>query len=179
MPGTAKPLSVLAPQIEAERQRIHAKFDAGATARETLGALCDLADSTIQEIFGEVLKVRETPNDGLALLALGGYGRTMLFPFADLDILFLFENESSEAEFRPLISEFSRTMWDLGFRVSSAGRTIDECKRIEEDNAEFHLALLDRRFLSGDQELFDKLDKRVLPPSEKQARPILFSPLHS
>jgi [protein-PII] uridylyltransferase len=122
--------------------------------------------------------VHDTPNEGLALLALGGYGRRMLFPFSDLDILFLFENEKTEAEFRPFISEFSRTMWDLGFRVSSAGRTIDECKRIEEDNAEFHLALLDRRFLSGDQELFDKLDKRVLPPSEKQSRSFLFFQLH-
>ena len=102
----------------------------------------------------------------------------MLFPYSDLDILFLFENEKSEAEFRPFISEFSRTMWDLGFRVSSAGRTIDECKRIEEDNAEFHLALLDRRYLAGDESLFDKLDKKVLPPSEKQARPFLFSQLH-
>src|SRR5258707_3145367 len=124
------------------------------------------------------MKVHDTPNEGLALLALGGYGRKMLFPFSDLDILFLFESEKTEAEFRPFISEFSRTMWDLGFRVSSAGRTIDECKRIEEDNAEFHLALLDRRFLSGDQELFDKLDKRVLPPSEKQSRSFLFFQLH-
>jgi [protein-PII] uridylyltransferase len=178
MPGPAKPLSVLAPQIEAERQRIRAQFDSGASAKTTLNALCELADSAIQRIFGDVMKVHETPSDGLALLALGGYGRRMLFPYSDLDILFLFENEKSEAEFRPFISDFSRTMWDLGFRVSSAGRTIDECKRIEEDNAEFHLALLDRRFVSGDQQLFDKLDKRILPPSEKQARPFLFSQLH-
>src|SRR5258707_1512727 len=124
------------------------------------------------------MKVHDTPNEGLALLALGGYGRKMLFPFSDLDILFLFESEKTEAEFRPFISEFSRTMWDLGFRGTSAGRKIDGCKRIEEDNAEFHLALLDRRFLSGDQELFDKLDKRVLPPSEKQSRSFLFFQLH-
>src|SRR5215469_10976970 len=178
MAGTAKPLSVLAPQIEAERQQIRARFDAGATARETLRALCELADNTIKQIFAEVLKVHDTPEAGLALLALGGYGRRMLFPYSDLDILFLFENGKSEAEFRIFISDFSRTMWDLGFRVSSAGRTIEECKRIEEDNAEFHLALLDRRFLAGDQQLFDKLDKRILPPSEKQARPFLFSQLH-
>src|SRR5437879_3579195 len=177
-PGPAKPLNVLAPQVEAERQRIRARFDTGATARETLHGLCGLADNTIRQIFGDVMKIHETPNEGLALLALGGYGRKMLFPFSDLDILFLFENEKTEEEFRPFISEFSRTMWDLGFRVSSAGRTIDECKRIEEDNAEFHLALLDRRFLSGDQELFDKLDNRVLPPSEKQSRSFLFSQLH-
>jgi UTP:GlnB (protein PII) uridylyltransferase len=178
MPGPAKPLNVLAPQVEAERQRIRSRFDTGATARETLRGLCELADNTIRLIFGDVMKIHETPNEGLSLLALGGYGRRMLFPFSDLDILFLFENEKSEEEFRPFISEFSRTMWDLGFRVSSAGRTIDECKRIEEDNAEFHLALLDRRFLSGDQELFDKLDNRVLPPSEKQSRSFLFSQLH-
>ena len=178
MPGPAKPLNILAPQVEAERQRIHARFDAGAPAKETLRALCELADTTMRQIFSDVMKIHETPDEGLALLALGGYGRRMLFPFSDLDILFLFENEKTEAEFRPFISEFSRTMWDLGFRVSSAGRTIDECKRIEEDNAEFHLALLDRRFLSGDQQLFGKLDKRVLPPSEKQSRMFLFSQLH-
>ena len=154
------------------------KFDAGASAKETLHALCELADNIIQQIFADVMKVHDTPNEGLALLALGGYGRRMLFPYSDLDILFLFESEKTEGELRPFISEFSRTMWDLGFRVSSAGRTIDECKRIEEDNAEFHLALLDRRFLSGDQELFDKLDKRVLPPSEKQSRSFLFFQLH-
>jgi len=178
MPGPAKPLNVLIPQVEAERQRIRAQFEAGTSAKVTLHALCELADSSIQQIFADVMKIHESPNDGFALLALGGYGRRMLFPYSDLDILFLFENEKSEAEFRPFISEFSRTMWDLGFRVSSAGRTIDECKRIEEDNAEFHLALLDRRYLAGDQSLFDKLDKKVLPPSEKQARPFLFSQLH-
>ncbi len=110
-------------------------------------------------------------------MALGGYGRRLLFPYSDLDILFLFGNEKSESEFRPLIADFSRTLWDLGFRVSSAGRTLEECKRIEEDNAEFHLALLDRRFLAGDEELFDRLTKKILAGPEKQARPFLLAEL--
>jgi [protein-PII] uridylyltransferase len=178
MSGPAKPLSVLGPQVEAERGRIRGLFDSGTTAKETLRGLCDLADGAIHQTFGGMMRVHDTPGEGLSLLALGGYGRRMLFPFSDLDLLFLFENHKSEEEFRPLISEFSRTMWDLGFRVSSAGRILDECKRIEDDNAEFHLALLDRRFLSGDRELFEKLDKRILPPSERQARTFLFSQLH-
>jgi [protein-PII] uridylyltransferase len=102
----------------------------------------------------------------------------LLFPYSDLDILFLFGNDKAEQEFRPLIADFSRTLWDLGFRVSSAGRTLEECKRIEEDNAEFHLALLDRRFLAGDAELFERLHARVLPASEKTARPFLLAQLH-
>ena len=124
MPGSAKPISVLGSQVDAERGRIRAQFDAGSTARATLRALCELADNTLRQTFGDMMKVHETPGDGLSLLALGGYGRQMLFPYSDLDILFLFENQKSEEEFRPLIAEFSRTMWDLGFRVSSAGRTM-------------------------------------------------------
>jgi len=177
MQGSITPLSTLGSEADDERQRIRKKFEAGAGARETLAALCELADRNIQRIFGEVLRVRDNDTQGLSLLALGGFGRRWLFPYSDLDILFLFGNEKAEAEFRPLISEFSRVLWDIGFRVSSAGRTIDECKRIEEDNAEFHLALLDRRFLAGDKTLFEKLDSKVLPGSEKQARPFLLAQL--
>ena len=177
MQGSLTPLSVLGPQAEDERQRIRRHFEAGGSAQETLQALCALADKTAQQIFGEVLRVHNTEPQGLSLVALGGYGRRLLFPYSDLDILFLFGNEKSEAEFRPLIADFSRTLWDLGFRVSSAGRTLEECKRIEEDNAEFHLALLDRRFLAGDEELFDRLTKKILAGPEKQARPFLLAEL--
>src|SRR4029077_2358058 len=138
----------------------------------------ELADRNVRQIFDEVLRVQSREPQGLCLLALGGYGRRMLFPYSDLDILFLLGNERIEQESRPLISEFSRTLWDIGFRVSSAGRTLEECKRIEEDNAEFHLALLDRRFLAGDAALFEKLDTKVLPASEKQARPFLLAQIH-
>ncbi len=178
MQGSLTPLTVLGPQADDERNRIRERFAAGASARETLHALCELADNNVQQIFGEMLRVHNAPSAGLCLLALGGYGRKLLFPYSDLDILFLFGSDKAEQEFRPLIADFSRTLWDLGFRVSSAGRTIEECKRIEEDNAEFHLALLDRRLLAGDPELFDRLDTRVLPASEKTARPFLLAQLH-
>jgi [protein-PII] uridylyltransferase len=178
MQGPPTPLSVLGPQADAERQRIRQQFETGTSAREALRGLCELADRNVQQIFGEVLRVHNREPQGLCLLALGGYGRQMLFPYSDLDILFLLGSDKAEQESRGLISEFSRTLWDIGFRVSSAGRTLDECKRIEEDNAEFHLALLDRRFLAGDKSLFEKLDTKVLPASEKQARPFLLAQIH-
>ena len=167
------PLSVLSPHCEAQRERIRKLFESRASARETLRQLCELADDTIRKVFGELQQVRDEGNQGLSLLALGGYGREVLFPYSDLDLLFLFANERIEEESRPLIAEFSRMLWDLGFRVSSAGRTLDECKRIEQDNAEFHLAMLDRRFLDGDKALFEKLDTKILSVAEKQARPFL------
>jgi [protein-PII] uridylyltransferase len=173
MEESVTPLSVLGPQCDAQRERIRKLFESGASAQETLRQLCELADNTILKVFGELQAVRDGGCPGLALLALGGYGREVLFPYSDLDLLFLFANEKIEEESRQLISEFSRMLWDLGFRVSSAGRTIDECKKIEQDNAEFHLALLDRRYLDGDKSLFEKLDTKVLSVAEKQARPFL------
>lgn len=167
-----------AARCEAERQRIRQKFESGTSARQTLAALCELADGSIQQVFGDLLRTRALPSEGLSLVALGGYGRRLLFPYSDLDLLFLVANEKAEKEYRALISDFSRTLWDMGFRMSTAGRTLDECKRIEEDNAEFHLALLDRRFLAGDHPLFEKLDTKILPGSEKQARPFLRAQLH-
>ena len=167
------PLSVLGPQCDAQRERIRRLFESGASAQETLRQLCELADGTIRKVFGELQGVKGGTSQGLCLLALGGYGREVLFPYSDLDLLFLFASEKMEEEARPLIAEFSRTLWDLGFRVSSAGRTLDECKRIEQDNAEFHLAMLDRRYLDGDKALFEKLDAKVLSVAEKQARPFL------
>ena len=177
MEESVTPLSVLAPHCDSQREGIRKLFDSGASAQDTLRQLCELADDVIQKVFTELLRVRNTSGQGLCLLALGGYGREMLFPYSDLDLLFLFGNEKAESEFRPLIAEFSRTLWDLGFRVSSAGRTVEECRRIEEHNAEFHLAMLDRRFLAGDKLLFEKLDSKVLLGSERQSRSFLLSEL--
>lgn len=177
MAGSATPLSVLGPQAESERQRIRRQFETGASARETVTAICDLADRHVRQVFAETLRVRGGEGEGLCLISLGGYGRQLLFPYSDLDLLFLFGSENAEQDFRPLIAEFSRTLWDLGFRVSSAGRTIEECKRIEEDNAEFHLALLDRRFLAGDNVLFERLDAKVLSVSQRQGHGFLHAQL--
>jgi [protein-PII] uridylyltransferase len=178
MQGSVTPQSVLGPQADDERQRIRQQFEAGVSARQTVLSLCALADSATLQVFEEALRAHSISSAGLCLVALGGYGRQLLFPYSDLDILFLFGNEKTEQTFRPLISDFSRTLWDMGFRVSSAGRTLEECKRIEEDNVEFHLALLDRRFLAGDAELFNRLDGKILPASERQARPFLLAQLH-
>ncbi len=177
MDDSVTPLAVLGPQVEAQRERIRKLFDGGATAQDTLRQLCELADNSIQKVFTELLRTRTSTGQGLCLLALGGYGREMLFPYSDLDLLFLFGNEKAEQEFRPLIAEFSRTLWDFGFRVSSAGRTLEECRRIEGDNAEFHLAMLDRRFIAGDESILDKLDSKILSGSERQTRSFLLTEL--
>jgi [protein-PII] uridylyltransferase len=179
MQSTPKSLSALASHCEAERKQLRQQFEFGAGTRNTLRGLCRLADRTFQQLFDDVLRSYHSPAKRLCVLALGGYGRRLLFPYSDLDILFLFASKRAEYEFLPLVAEISRSLWDVGFRVSSACRSIEECEAIEEDNAEFHLALLDRRLLAGDEKLYEHLDTRVLPASERQMRPFLLAQLQS
>ena len=101
MEESVTPLSVLGPQCEAQRERILRLFNSGATAQDTLRQLCELADESIQKVFSELLRTRDTTGQGLCLLALGGYGREMLFPYSDLDLLFLFGSDKVERSFGP------------------------------------------------------------------------------
>src|SRR5438552_18356191 len=81
MAGPATPLSVLGAQCEDERARIRKNFEHGAGAKATLLALCELADRSLQQVFKDVLKLHDSSRGGWSLLAVGGYGRRMSFPF--------------------------------------------------------------------------------------------------
>jgi [protein-PII] uridylyltransferase len=159
------------------RQKIRDSFLEGAGAHATMQALCALADQSVKAALQEALREHDAEAGEFALLALGGFGRGELFPYSDLDLLFLFANKSAEHKLQPVLSHASRSLWDLGFKVSAAARTMDECKRVDHENVEFHLAMLDRRFLAGDWTVFQQLQERVLPRLEKMSRGFLLGEL--
>src|SRR5882724_6163696 len=99
------------------------------------------------------------PN-GLAMLAVGGFGRRELFPYSDVDIMLLVERESLAADLKEPLSEFVRLLWDAGLRLSHSVRTIAECTEIHEGNIELNISLLDRRLLAGDAAVYAILESR-------------------
>ncbi len=100
---------------------------------------------------------------GVALVALGGFGRKWLFPHSDIDLLFLHENERTEKEFSARIRQFSQEIWDLRMKLSPATRKISECDRFDPENLEFTVSLLDARYLAGDPRLFAQLQDAAIP----------------
>ncbi len=102
----------------------------------------------------------------VALFALGGFGRAELFPFSDIDLLFLCANESAEREAHEPIRALTQCLWDIGWRVSPATRTVKECERLDGVNTlEFAISLLDRRFLAGDAALRARFEHDTLLPA--------------
>jgi [protein-PII] uridylyltransferase len=103
------------------------------------------------------------PTQGMALLALGGYGRKDLFPYSDIDVLFAFADDKAEAGSKDAVRAIIQGMWDIGLRASPCSRTVKEAGRFDPDNLEFSLATLDRRFLAGHFPLYQQLHQTVLP----------------
>ncbi|HTS10301.1 MAG TPA: [protein-PII] uridylyltransferase, partial [Candidatus Eisenbacteria bacterium] len=99
----------------------------------------------------------------LALIATGGFGRGWLFPYSDIDVLFLFGERDAEQIFKDPVRRFSQELWDLRLKLSPASRTLAECDRYDSNNTEFTISLLDCRHLAGDRDLFRKLHDKVIP----------------
>src|SRR5579862_339656 len=71
---------------------------------------------------------------GLAVLAVGGYGRRQLFPYSDVDVLLLFESERLALNHKESIAAFLQHLWDAGMRVSHSIRTPAECTEVHDRN---------------------------------------------
>ena len=98
---------------------------------------------------------------GMALLAIGGYGRRELFPYSDVDLLLLVESDRLAQQAREPISAFLQTLWDSRLRLSHSVRTPAECAELHDQNIELNVSLLDQRFLAGDRMLYARFAERL------------------
>ncbi len=100
---------------------------------------------------------------GVALAAVGGYGRSELFPYSDIDLLFLVADEPARDGLREPLGPYLRELWDSGVRISQSVRTPEECAQFDPQNVELFISLLDMRFLAGDADLFGRLAAKKPP----------------
>ena len=96
----------------------------------------------------------------MSVCALGGYGRRSLCLHSDIDLLILFEDAMSPSEER-FVGALLQPLWDLGLTVGQHVREISDFAEFDLGNAEFLLALLDVRFIAGDERLFQRLEAWV------------------
>ena len=142
---------------------IRGAFEAGASGAVTIAGRAAAVDELVRGLWG--LAVAQDPrlSAGVVLVAVGGYGRRELFPYSDVDLLFLLDGRLAEKDLKAAIRQVNQEMWDCGIRVSPATRKLSECEWFDVDNAEFALSLVDHRMLIGDAALYEKLVAQCLP----------------
>jgi [protein-PII] uridylyltransferase len=159
-----------------ESAAIEQEFSVTGEGHTALARRTALVDSIVQRLWNEIIVVSNPASvnsgsgpagpDGpknFALVGTGGFGRGWLFPHSDIDLLFLHAGSDSESEFKDPIRRFSQELWDLRLKLSPATRNITECERLDPNNVEFAIALLDCRYLAGDRELFLRLREKAVP----------------
>ena len=141
-------------------EELRGAFEAGLPGLAVAAARAKAVDDLISVLWTGAAGGLQA---GIALVATGGYGRRQLFPYSDVDLLFLLDARAQEKQVKDAIRRLSQQMWDCGIRVSPATRGLPECERFDPENAELTLALMDSRLVSGDAELFERLAGRVIP----------------
>ncbi|MFY9842652.1 MAG: [protein-PII] uridylyltransferase [Terriglobales bacterium] len=158
-----------------ESAAIEREFSLTGEGHTALARRTALVDSMVQRLWNEIIASSATGaatssafdsangSRNFALVATGGFGRGWLFPHSDIDLLFLYNGGTSEAEIKDPIRRFSQELWDLRLKLSPATRSLAECERLDPNNVEFAISLLDCRYLAGDRELFSRLHEKAVP----------------
>jgi [protein-PII] uridylyltransferase len=146
-----------------ESAAIQQEFADTGEGRTAITRRTALVDSIVLRLWSEVISADPKGSEKLTLVATGGYGRGWLFPYSDIDLLFLHAGSDSETELKDPIRRFSQELWDLRMKLSPMTRTLAECERLDPNNVEFAISLLDCRYLAGDRELFSRLREKSIP----------------
>ncbi len=144
---------------EAERQLIAS--GSGRECATGLSALMDTIIAIAHEFTAGSLYKSENPSSGerMAVVAVGGYGRGLLAPGSDIDLLFLLPYKQT-AWGESVAEAILYALWDMGLKVGHATRSVDECIRQARADITIRTTILEARHLIGDQALFDELVKR-------------------
>jgi len=144
-------------QYQRRMLEIRGAFATGANGAETVAARSAAVDELIVGLWKQAVVESPVLGRGIAVLAVGGYGRRELFPYSDVDLLYLLDGKVSEAEIKQPIRRISQQLWDCGLRLSPTSRKRSEAERFDTENAEFTIALLDHRLLTGEEAVYRRM----------------------
>ena len=150
--------------LAAGRAEIQKRFEARCKGAETVRETCFLFDQLIRVAHDFAVETElgqgvPTAGEAMSLVAVGGYGRGELAPQSDIDLLFLTPYKRTPRHER-LVEYLLYLLWDLGLKVGQSTRSADECVRQAKADLTIRTALLEMRWLWGDQALFADLKAR-------------------
>ncbi len=97
----------------------------------------------------------------MALVATGGYGRGLMAPSSDVDLLFLLPYKQT-AWGESIVESVLYFLWDLGYKVGHATRTVDQTLKAAKEDMTIRTTLLDARLLYGEGALYREMWARFI-----------------
>ncbi|TPW11262.1 MAG: protein-PII uridylyltransferase, partial [Halothiobacillaceae bacterium] len=151
--GAAPPLPLLKQRLAAATEQLKQRFTAGDHASQLVHDRAQVIDQLLLYLWSSHVTI---PNDAVALIAVGGYGRGELHPGSDVDLLILLHQALSEHH-KEEISRFLTLLWDLKIDVGHSVRTLAECQDEAERDITVATNLMEARHLAGSLALFNSI----------------------
>lgn len=157
-------LGALKDVLSEGRAAIRTRFEVSHRGDDCVHQTAKLTDSIVQALadftLNHVYPTAElTKGERLAIVAIGGYGRAEMAPCSDVDLLFLLPYKRTP-RVEQVVEYMLYLLWDLGWKVGHAVRSVDECIRLSLEDMTIRTSLLEARFLWGESALFAELRKR-------------------
>ncbi|MCH8858092.1 MAG: [protein-PII] uridylyltransferase [Proteobacteria bacterium] len=147
------------------RDTVKTRLDCGVTpGLAAARALSTIQDVTVQILYDFATRhiyraSNPTESEHMAIVATGGYGRGLLAPGSDVDLLFLHPYKLTPWS-ESVIEFILHALWDLGLSVGHATRSLAECVRLGKQDITIRTSLLEARYLWGDTMLYEGLRKK-------------------
>ncbi|MBV9491224.1 MAG: [protein-PII] uridylyltransferase [Verrucomicrobia bacterium] len=144
--------------LKIEEHRLRLKHYSGAGGLEIARDRANLLDVVLRHLFEGAIRgaEREGFTPSFTLLAIGGYGRGELNPYSDVDILFVHDSSRVNAQNASIIEQILYMLWDVGFKVGHATRSIVDAIRLANNDTLTKTSLLESRYLAGDRRIHSK-----------------------
>lgn len=136
------------------RKTLDVSLDEGLAEGEYIRHIVHARAAAIDSVLRLLWKSHELPLEQLALLAVGGYGRSEMLPYSDVDILILSHDPIAPA-LGDKISAFISSLWDIGLKPGISVRSLEECLEAAQDIT-VATTLVESRLLIGDPYLAKK-----------------------
>lgn len=150
-PTNAGPIDGDRAALQTGRNELRTDFFKHPRAAFLLRGHARLIDDTLRALWRRAGMPRSA-----ALVAVGGYGRSELFPFSDIDILVLLQAEPSVLEIERL-EALVGAFWDVGLEIGHSVRTISDCVETAKSDITIQTTLLEARLVCGSRPLFNRL----------------------
>ena len=127
------------------------------------------SDRFLLSLFNSALGKTGKNSKGIAIAAVGGYGRGELSPGSDLDIIILHQGQFSQSALSEFVNNLLYPLWD-NKSVDHSVRTRTETRDAAESDLKVALGLLDIRVVAGDADLVAAVQSESLDSWRKHAR---------
>ena len=168
-------VELLRSALDTGRAELARRLSEGPSAgHECVRGHAFLIDQLIRVMHDHVIAdlypaANRSSGERLTLIAVGGYGRGEMAPHSDVDIAFITPGKNTPW-CEQVIEALLYYLWDLGLKVGHSSRSLDEMVRMARQDLTIRTAILEGRYLWGDQALYDQASRRfwgeVVPGSE-------------